>query len=264
MSSPPDTVANAPTTRWKDNALLYPPAEEICKALQDPGKIVNVKEKGVTVHKHKFKDADKLAQKVFNSIKEIYKPESFGKHKSRGKIPLLKEIILNRKHRDASELDVFFHQFAKDGRVYTLSENPIHCGLDLAIDHFQGRCEAKVDKQAAARTYNEGLRLGCILLDPKYRGSVSGIMTKKKDRKNSDQSGDVVTHFYEMILEEAFMNPDYECPKPPDEHWSGFPELERDLWDPNDPDIFDKERDADWLRKTWDDYMRKKYKAALD
>jgi hypothetical protein len=58
-------------------------------------------------------------------------------------------------------------------------------------------------------------------------------MTKKKDRKKSDIPGDPVTHFFEMILQESFSNPDYSVHPPADEHYSVIPEDDKIKWEPN-------------------------------
>ena len=43
-----------------------------------------------------------------------------------------------------------------------------------------------------------------------------------------------------------------------------FPEEEKGKWEPNSPAIFETERDAAWLKATWEEYIRPKYKKALD
>ncbi len=67
--------------------------------------------------------------------------------------------------------------------------------------------------------------------------------------------------FYEKILEDDFLNPDY-IVDPPAE-FNLFPEDERDDWDPNCVSIFGKERNAGWLKSTWETYLRPKYRKAL-
>jgi hypothetical protein len=116
----------------------------------------------------------------------------------------------------------------------------------------------------SARTCNDGLRLGCILLDSNYRGSVAGVLSKKKSRQKSDQSGDVTNHFFEHILEEAFSNSSYRVLPPSECYYTEFPEEEKGTWDPNDLSIFEHERNGIWLKSTWDDYLKPRYKRALD
>lgn len=76
--------------------------------------------------------------------------------------------------------------------------------------------------------------------------------------------GDPTTHFFEQILNECFLNQEYVVPMPPDMYYSEFPEEEKGSWDPNHPSTFDHERSAIWLRGTWEDYVKHKYKKALD
>ena len=65
--------------------------------------------------------------------------------------------------------------------------------------HFQRHIQQAVQRKNSTRTFNDGV-IGCILLDSKYRGTVGGIMTKKKDRKRSDISGDPTNDFFELVL----------------------------------------------------------------
>lgn len=106
--------------------------------------------------------------------------------------------------------------------------------------------------------------MALTLLDPKYRESVSLIMTNRKDRAQSDISGDHVMHFFEQVLVDSFRNQQYKPPQPQPDQFGEIDEEERSQWDPNDPTIFDVDRSASWLAETWKLYIKRKYKAALD
>lgn len=251
--------------KWKDCAAVYPSAEEIAIALQDEGQGKSVKEKGSQSERYRYPLIDKLARKIYTSIqKHFNNPEGLTKNVSRGKESLYKEIILGRKLMELSEVPPFFHKFAgKEGRVYVITTSTVHLGMDVILDRFQDSVIAAMQQKNSARTPNDGLRLACIMLDAKYRGSVNGTLLKKKTtRKMSDIKGNPVTHFFEMILDEAFSNADYKISQPP--YFDEFPQDERETWDPNDSAIFDHKRTGEWLRATWDDYVRPKYKKALD
>jgi hypothetical protein len=148
--------------------------------------------------------------------------------------------------------------------VFLITPSPVHAGLDVAIDRFQDSVEALLHQKNSARTPNDGLRLGCIMLDPAFRESVAGILTKKKNRKKSDIPGDPTTHFFEHILAECFAKEDYVVPLPAAQYYDEFPEGEKTKWEPNSPSIFEYQRNGEWLRATWDDYIKPKYKKALD
>lgn len=255
---------NQTSIRWKNNPSIYPPVEEVAKALQDEGKSVKVKQKGREVNVYKYPVLDKLATKIATSIQRVINPEGLTKNITRARQPLLKELVLGRKHMDLSEVNPFFIPFGKNNKVFLLADSPVHCGLDLAIDAFQDFVEHQVKQKNSARTSNDGLRLGCILLDAKYRGSVAGILSKKKDRKKSDVPGDPNTHFFELILTEAFSNIDYVVSPPSACYYDDFPEEEKGSWDPNHHDIFEHTRSGEWLKATWEEYLRPKYKKALD
>jgi hypothetical protein len=252
------------SSRWKDNASVYPSAGEIAAALQDQGKVVVVKRKGGNLNKHRYPLIEKLASKVYAKIRQEFAPDGLTKNVSRGKTPLYKEILLSRRHVDVTETDPFFLEYTQDGKVFLINNSPVHCGLDHSIDHFQDFVLQQTQQKNSARTNNDGLRLGCILLDANHRGSVSGMMSKKKNRNKSDITGDPITHFFEEILTEYFLNKGYVAPMPSDGHYSEFPEEEKGSWEPNHPSLFEQDRSAIWLRGTWDDYIRPKYKKALD
>lgn len=72
-----DTLAMAARKppRWKDCPDIYPPTDDIIKALQDPGKIVACrtkegKEKGMKLTKYDL--IQKVAASIFRKIKDVY------------------------------------------------------------------------------------------------------------------------------------------------------------------------------------------------
>jgi hypothetical protein len=146
-----------------------------------------------------------------------------------------------RKHTDISETRLFFHQFAKAGKVYIIANDLVWCGVNIALDQFKESILAAIHQKNTALTSADGLRLGCIMLDPKYQDSISGIMSKKKNHTKSDIPGDHVTNFFETILTECFSNPSYEAVPPPQEYYSQFPEEERKTWNPNSASVFKHE-----------------------
>jgi hypothetical protein len=251
---------------WKDHAKIYPPVQEIAAALQDPGKKETKKRSGKDHIITKYPQIEKLAIKIFKAIQREYRnPEGLEKNASRGKRHLIVEILVARKHIDVTEVHTIFHQFAKDGKVFLCQNDPVRCGLDHCVARYQQHINSLIQQKNNARTPNDGLRLTGILLDSTYRNEVSSIMTKKKDRKKSDVAGDPVTHFFAQILTECFLNSDYVVSPPPAQYYDQFPEEEKEKWDPNNFHIFEnQERDAEWLRNTWEEYTKPKYKKALD
>jgi hypothetical protein len=248
---------------WKLCETLYPSPEEIVGALQDVGKSETVKRKGREITRQKYPLILKLARKIYTNIQKELNPEGLTKNISRGAQALYKEIVLVRRHVDISETDVFFHSYGIDGQVFLITNEPKRCGIDVAIGNFQSSIEAFIKQKNSARTCNDGLRLASILLDSKHRESVSGIMSKKKNRAKSDIAGDHVTNFYEVARDE-FMCQEYIATNPDDRYYNEFPEEERGSWDPNSYTIFEEERSTEWVRDTWESYVRPKYKKALD
>jgi hypothetical protein len=260
-----DANASNVAARWKDTAQIYPPPKEVVEALQDLGKTNTVKQKGKELTEWKYPKIEKLAAKLYsNIIKYCGKPEGLTKNVSRGKKPLYREIVISRRYVDVAETHPYFHEFQKDGKVFLISNNVNHCGLDCAVERFQAYIDSQVHQKNTARTSNDGLRLACILLDNAYRESVSGMLTKRKDRTNSDVPGDPNLHLFEKLLTECFSDPSYVVSPPSAEFYEAFPEEEKGSWDPNHPSIFEHDRSPEWLKATWEEYVRPKYKKALD
>ena len=249
---------------WSDCNDIYPTVREIAEALQDPGKertkVVNGTKQNVTT----FPLLQKLCTKIYQQIQNIYKPQGLTKNTTRGREILASLVLMHRRHADAVDLDVFFHEFARKGKVYIITNNVVHCGLDIPIREFQATVVDQMVKSKATRTSNDGLRLALTLLDPKYREAVSLIMSNRKDRSHSDISGDYVLHLFEQILVESFQNPDYQPPIPARTLFGDITDQEIQQWDPNDPQLFEVTRNGSWLLETWKVYIRKKYKTALD
>jgi hypothetical protein len=249
---------------WKLVEGLYPDSEEIATALQDVGKRETVKRKGRDITRQKYPLIEKLARKLYSNIqKECNNPDGLTKNVHRGAQALYKELVLLRKHVDVTETNVFFHSFGEDGKVFLITNDPKHSGVDVAIGNFQSATQATLKIKNAARTCNDGLRVACILLDPKHRDSVCGIMSKKKTRAKMDIPGDYVNNFYQLVLED-FASPQYIASPPGDRYYNDFPEEEKGSWDPNSTSIFELERSVEWVRDTWESYVRPKYKKALD
>jgi hypothetical protein len=167
------------STLWKDCKAVYPPIDEIVTALQDLGKHQVVKNKGKEVHQHRYPLVEKLAAKIYAAIQhEFNNPEGLTKNVSRGKMTLVRDIILRRRHADITETDPFFHKYGNDGKVFIITNSTKHAGMDVCLKTFQEAIEASLRQKNSARTSNDGLRLGCILLDSQYHGSVSGITSE--------------------------------------------------------------------------------------
>jgi hypothetical protein len=234
------------------------------EALQDPGKQVMKTVNGTRQPVTTFPLIQKLCSKIYGSIQVLYNPEGLTKNPTRGRDSLAATVLMARKLTDAVNLDPFFHKYANKGQVYTITNNPVHSGLDIPIKEYQDTILESQRKARASRTPNDGLRLALTMLDPKYRESISLIMSNRKDRIHSDIAGDFVLHFFEHMLTESFSNPQYKPPQASIDRFGDITVEERSMWDPNDPRIFEVTRSATWLADTWKIYVKKRYKQALD
>mgnify|MGYP000691392802 CR=1 FL=1 len=206
--------------RWKDCVQIFPPTDEIVKALQDPGKIVACrtkagKEKGMKLTKCDL--LQKLAASVYRKIKDVYRPVGMTDNVSRGKQALVVDIINSRKAFDTTDVMMEFHPYNKAGKVLLINNDLPYAGLDASVDRFQDHIELSARKKDCQRTPDDGMRCAAIMLDPKYRGAVSGIMSNKKDCSKSDIAGDHVQNFFSDAVID-FLNPCllYTSPSPRD------------------------------------------------
>jgi len=258
----PVTVRSLPEF-WCDCPGIYPDPVEIVGALQDPGKKHIKTVNGRRQQETTFPLIQKICTKIYQKIQALYSPEGLTKNTTRGRESLSNIVLMNWKLTDAMNLDVFFHKFAKNGQVYTITDDPVHCGLNVPLKEFQTSILDQIRRSRASRTCNDGLRLALTLLDPKYRESVAIIRSNRKERVHSDISGDYVLHLFEEILVQSFKNQGYRPPEPQSQHFGDIDE-EGAQWNPNDPKIFEIDRNAVWLLETWKVYVKRKYKSALD
>ena len=252
--------------RWKDCAAVYPPSEDIYKALQDVGKVVACKTKAGKLRGMKLTKCDqiqKIAAHVYRKIKDIYRPAGLTDNVSRGKHALVLDIVNYRKAFDTTDVRMEFHQHNSNGKVLLIANEVPYAGLDASVDRFQSRIQDSVRKKDAQRTPDDGMRCAAIMLDAKCRGTVCGIMSNKKDRNKSDIPGDhVENYFNDAVID--FLNPAYLVNQPNEENVREFPEEDRAAWDPNSATTLEHERDGKWLMDTWFQHVKPKYRHALN
>lgn len=256
--------ANLPV-RWKDCVKIYPPFKEIAAALQDIGKQVASRSAAGKRQGLKLTQYDKVAKlsaHIYRKIKDLYKPKGLGDNVSRGKIALMNDIINYRKAVDVAEVRIEFHPFAKDAKVFLINNEVPFAGVDQSVERFQNHIEETVKAKMTQRTPDDGMRCVAILLDPEFRGSVSGIMSNKKDRTKSDVPGDPTLSFFEKAVE-SFLDVCFIVKGPREEFMERFPEEDKICWDPNSPNIMEHNRDGKWLMETWFGYVKPKYRKAL-
>ena len=100
-----------------------------------------------------------------------------------------------------------------------------------------------------------------ILLQQKHRQAVICMLRNRKDRFDLDSPVSTEDELWEDVAID-FNNMLYIVSNPKLE-W--YDRLEgRDGWDPNNPAIFLQKRDAAWLKGTYADYFKKKYKRFLN
>jgi hypothetical protein len=165
MSIAAALVPQAPPVEWSKNPKIFPLFHEIALALQDVGSKRTAKgKKDVKMGKltRTYKELANLAKKVYSSLYKEYKDieEGLDSNMNRGKQDIMNAVLFKRNHVDVSCCSVEFHQYANNGKVFTLKANDAKlAGLDLAIFDFQNMVLGKVNIKAADRTADGGLRL---------------------------------------------------------------------------------------------------------
>ena len=247
---------------WEMHNAIYPAAKDIAAALQDQGKVVQRKNNGRGDQQHIFPEITKLAKLVFTSIQKYYPMSTLGKNISRDSKMLYNYILQLRKSIDVTSTHVFFHEFAKSGKIFTIKNCSKNCGLNLAVYHFRVNHQEASQKKNSSRTKDDGLRLSLIMLDPEFRSMVVNYLTNPRDRRRHDQSTDPDVALFEVLLVK-FQDNQYIAEELDIEDSEDLPD-EKDDWNPNNPDIFKHERTAAWLKDTWEKYVKPKFKRALN
>jgi hypothetical protein len=146
MSEPVVASQAPPAVEWSKKPKIYPSFHKIASALQDLGSERKTQgKKNVKIGKltRTYKELTALAKKVYICLyKEYYKDIEGGldSNMNRGKQDMPNTVIFKCNHVDVSCCSVDFHQYAKNGKVFTLKahDNKLP-GLDMAIFDFQNR-----------------------------------------------------------------------------------------------------------------------------
>jgi len=218
------------------------------KALQDTGKVVACqtkagRERGMKLTKYDL--IQKLAAHIYRKIKDIYKPVGLTENVSQGKHALVLDIVNYCKAFDTTDVRIEFHEYNNRGKVLLINNEVPCAGIDQSADRFQNHIQDSVCKKDAQRTPDDGLRCTAIMLAPKHRGTVSGIMSNKKDWSKSDIAGDHVENFFNDAVID-FLNPSYQLSQPKEENVREFPDEDHASWDPNNASMLEHERDGKW------------------
>lgn len=239
----------------KDHHNLYPKVEDFMKLLQDEG-IVDADNSSRTL---KYNGLNKYAIELYKKLKLIKVP-GLDKNITRGKKSIVSTIVSLRKHTDKASVFESLRNYGKrdSTKVFIIKNDVEHAGFDILLSTLETVFLHSVTSSEQSRDNNDALRVAGILLLPKYRGTVDGIMNKKRDRAKSDQAMDPEAAFYE----EAAL--DFNDPKVIISH----PKLAEYLseyhsYDPNDISRIELTRDGNWFAATWREYIRRKYRVYL-
>ena len=239
-----------------DDPELYPEYDCFMKALQDPGER-NTKNNEI-VYKQLMKSVASIQKVLVTKYRDIGVP----KNQTDCRRQIVLSCVRSRKSRDKGLLPEKFRKFAlpNSNTVFILNDDEIHGGFRIVLSACISHWKSQKKRAFDSRNSNDACRVAAILLDPKHRDSVSRIMSNKKDRAMQDQSACPVKAFYEVAAED-FRSIAYRAKLP-----LKFNLIEgHESIDPNDSDrILLDGRDGIWLKATWDDYLRPKYRKILD
>lgn len=238
---------------------LYPPIDDFMKVLQDEG-IIDKNSKHNTL---KYNTIDKFSIALFKSLKLLNLPGiTLSFNQTRGKGMITSQIIHLRKHTDKSSVYEELRNFGKkdSSKVYIIKNDIENCaGFDVLLKNIESIFQHLVVSSDNNRVANDALRVCGILLLPKYRGTVDGILNKKRqDRSKNDQPVDVEMSFFEEAVGD-FNDPEVVIAHP--KKVSLLSESEK--LDPNDVTRIEIQRDGKWFRECWEIYFRSNYRKYL-
>lgn len=238
---------------------LYPPLEEFLKVLQDEG-IMDRMSKQSTL---KYNAIDRFSINLFKKLKLLHLPGiSAAFNQTRGKGIIASHIIHLRKHTDKSSVFEELRKFGtKDSsKLYIIKNDIENCaGFDVLLTNIESTFQHLVVSSDNNRVANDALRVCGILLLPKYRGTVDGILNKKRqDRSKNDQPVDVETAFFEEAVGD-FNDPSVVICHPKNVNLL----TEYEKLDPNDITRIEIPRDGKWFRDCWEKYFRHNYRKYL-
>ena len=244
---------------------LHPKLDELMSSIQDEG-VPDKKKEAKTL---KYNKIHKFAGSLYKKWKAHGFP-NLPTNQTRGKDAIVKILIRNRKHVDCTEVSESLRQYGKNGKVYIIQNDDETGGFHVIIAALANFWLQTQRRHKDNRTPEDGMRNAAALLQPKYRGTVQGIISGKKDRAKQDQANNTADAFYVQIQDD-FEDPHFIVKRPDGvkhikEHAEEAEEVEDDVdvgIDPNNIDIITKQRDDNFARKTWEDYTRPKYKRAL-
>ena len=152
-------ASNSPTNtdtpaRWSENSSVFPDAEAIIKALQDPSK--NGKGK---INKVKHSRIEALAKTLLENINSEHPNSLIDKNVHRSKIPIVTCILQCRKQTVLNECMPVHHRHHVDGMLHTIDGNDnVTRGLRKALENYQNFIEDEQKHNAILRTPADGMR----------------------------------------------------------------------------------------------------------
>ena len=234
----------------------YPIFDTFMKALQDPG------EKNLKNNEMSYKPLMKALSRVQKTLALKYLKFGVPKNITDCKKQLVLACIRNRKSRDKGLVSENLRKYALPGSdsVFIINDDEEQGGFQIALDSCLQHWEGQKKRSFDSRSPGDACRLASILLLPNHRDAVSKIMSNKRDRLMQDQSSCPIKAFYEVVAQD-FCNVAYNAKLP-----NKFTLIQgHETIDPNDIDrITLAGRDGAWMRSTWEDYLRPKYRKVLE
>lgn len=168
---------------------------EFVKCLQDPGKPKGPQKildfsTGVL---SKFSQA--VAKRLFQ-----YDVPGMPTHKTRLKQDITTAFVNARKQFARGQVSPEFQPFAtSDGHVLLITNEKECAGFNVALSGLMIMWLQKNKSTSVKRNKNDGLQVGCILLQEKHRAGLQVVLSGKLDREQQDQAGTSSQGFWETI-----------------------------------------------------------------
>jgi hypothetical protein len=256
-------MANNIVTLDPNDLSLFPGLVPFVCGLQDEGKQDKKKP-----HVIKYGSLDRLARDIVDRLAK-HEPPGMPANVTRRKHDVTKILVSMRKHVDKTSARLELVSIVNDPKnkitlvsepekMFVVTNDIANAGFNVAMTALLAAWSQRSVGTNLSRTPNDALRVASIMLDADIRGGIHGLLCSRRDRNKQDQPISTEQGLYEVCVEK-FNDPSYIARVPNEVEL-----LENyEFMDPNDTERISIQREWNWFKSTWEDYLRKKYRDAL-
>ena len=231
---------------------LSVPTKDFMTNLQDEGRLSKGENRQMEYPKIK-----KLAGLIYRSIKD--EVDGVPKNQTTATKAITNAIVRRRIQMDVSSVLPDLHSYVKKtaDQMYIVA-NEADGGQHHIIKQCFAYFNSRLKKNKSKRTPSVGIRLASALMDPSIREEVAKYLAGRRSRDDQNQSDKPELNFWQKVLD-IFSKITLFVPRPDVMDREDVDPMNK--LDPNSCDF--KNRDAKWLKETWDTYLKPIYKKVL-